>query len=120
MLRFTSLGRRLATIFTKSPGLFSRMSLTAIAPCSSHSLRTSARNSSASLLREPFGRPAGLPDWPGCQGAFRCAVFLGVFSPSAIRLLHDCCGVVHQLNCFDNGTAASGERKQHEEQFHTL
>ena len=30
-----------------------------------HASHRSRRNSSLSLLREPFGRPLGLPDWPG-------------------------------------------------------
>ena len=36
----------------------------------------SAKKSSLSLLREPCGRPLGLPDWPGFQGINpRCLCF---------------------------------------------
>ena len=42
---------------------------------------TSRKNSSLSLLREPFGRPLGLPDWPGFQGINpRCLCFRTVES----------------------------------------
>src|SRR4030095_13878700 len=34
-------------------------------PKACHTSQRSRKNSSLSLLREPFGRPLGLPDWPG-------------------------------------------------------
>src|SRR4029453_8430948 len=44
----------------------------------------SRKNSSLSLLREPCGRPLGLPDWPGFQGINpRCLCFRTVESLSA-------------------------------------
>ena len=43
--------------------------------------RDPRKNSSQSLLREPFGRPLGLPDWPGFQGINpRCLCFRTVES----------------------------------------
>src|SRR4029453_1784826 len=37
-------------------------------PKACHTSQRSRKKSSDSLLREPFGRPAGLPDCPGFQG----------------------------------------------------
>src|SRR4029453_11452641 len=37
-------------------------------PKACHASQRSRKKSSLSLLREPFGRPLGLPDWPGFQG----------------------------------------------------
>src|SRR5262245_16229833 len=37
-------------------------------PNACHASQRSRKNISLSLLREPRGRPLGLPDWPGFQG----------------------------------------------------
>jgi hypothetical protein len=53
-------------------------------PKACHASQRSRKNSSLSLLREPFGRPLGLPDWPGFQGINpRCLCFRTVESLSA-------------------------------------
>src|SRR5262249_53463558 len=53
-------------------------------PKASHASQRSRKKSSLSLLREPRGRPLGLPDWPGFQGINpRCLCFRSVESLSA-------------------------------------
>jgi hypothetical protein len=42
-----------------------RCSQAAALPIACHASQRSRKKSSDSLLREPFGRPLGLPDWPG-------------------------------------------------------
>jgi ABC-type uncharacterized transport system substrate-binding protein len=42
----------------------------------------------SNALREPLGRPAGLPDWPGLNNqGFCCASVLSVFEPSLLPCL---------------------------------
>src|SRR5215475_7805671 len=53
-------------------------------PKASHTSQRSRKKSSDSLLREPFGLPLGLPDWPGFHGINpRCLCFRTVESLSA-------------------------------------
>src|SRR6516164_4081689 len=50
-----------------TPGCSRRTFAMAFSPCLRKSRRSAQMTSSLSLLREPRGRPAGLPDCPGCQ-----------------------------------------------------
>src|ERR1700730_2289987 len=63
------------------------MAWSAARPCSCHSAYASVRKSLDSLLREPLGRPAGLPEWPGLNNqGFCCASVLSVFGPRLLPL----------------------------------
>src|SRR5262249_57039350 len=81
-LRLISCGSRLAAMRTKLDGSLRAHRLIASRPSSSHTLWKSLRNDSDNLLREPRGRPAGLPDCPGGQGGARLEL-AGLFCGSA-------------------------------------
>lgn len=56
-----------------SCGFSTRTASMALTPCAWKSSCSAAMKCSPSLLREPFGRPAGLPDFPGSNGRpMRC------------------------------------------------
>ena len=61
----SSLGISDATTRTNSTGCVHAAVISAGLPKACHASQRSRKNSSLSLLREPFGRPLGLPDWPG-------------------------------------------------------
>ena len=50
---------------TNSLGCVHAAVISAGLPKACHASQRSRKNFSLSLLREPFGRPLGLPDWPG-------------------------------------------------------
>jgi hypothetical protein len=79
-----SRGIKDATTRTNTDGSVSAVVISAGRPNSCHAACRSATNCSLSLLREPCGRPLGLPDWPGFQGINpRCLCFRTVESLSA-------------------------------------
>ena len=61
----SSLGISDATTRTNSLGCVHAAVISAGLPKACHASQRSRKNFSLSLLREPFGRPLGLPDWPG-------------------------------------------------------
>ena len=62
---------------------FSSLTLAIVSgPCSTKSACIASMKASPSLFREPFGRPAMLPDSPGFQAGLRVCSF-GVETPSA-------------------------------------
>ena len=61
----SSLGISDATTRTNSTGCVHAAVISAGLPKACHASQRSRKNSSLSLLREPRGRPLGLPDWPG-------------------------------------------------------
>ena len=80
----SSLGTSDATTRTNSTGCVHAAVISAGLPKACHASQRSRKNSSLSLLREPCGRPLGLPDWPGFQGINpRCLCFRTVKSLSA-------------------------------------
>jgi hypothetical protein len=70
-LRLMSCGSRLAATRTKVDGSLRATRRIASRPSSSQMRWKSERNDSDSLLREPRGRPLGLPLSPTCHGGFR-------------------------------------------------
>ena len=84
MVASSSLGISDATTRTNSTGCVHAAVISAGLPKACHASQRSRKNSSLSLLREPCGRPRGLPDWPGFQGINpRCLCFRTVESLSA-------------------------------------
>ena len=80
----SSLGISDAITRTNATGSFRAAVTSAGLPEVCQASQRSRKNSSLSLLREPFGRPLGLPDWPGFQGINpRCLCFRSVESLSA-------------------------------------
>ena len=80
----SSLGISDATTRTNSTGCVHAAVISAGLPKACRASQRSRKNSSLSLLREPCGRPLGLPDWPGFQGINpRCLCFRTVESLSA-------------------------------------
>ena len=76
MVASSSLGISDATTRTNSTGCVHAAVISAGLPKACHASQRSRKNSSLSLLREPCGRPLGLPDWPGFQGINpRCLCF---------------------------------------------
>ena len=65
MVASSSLGISDATTRTNSTGCVHAAVISAGLPKACHASQRSRKNSSLSLLREPCGRPLGLPDWPG-------------------------------------------------------
>jgi hypothetical protein len=81
----SSLGISDATTRTNSRGCVHAAVISAGLPNACHASQRSRKNSSLSLLREPFGLPLGLPDWPGFQGINpRCLCSRSVESLSAV------------------------------------
>jgi len=73
-LIFNSFGNKDAATRRYVSGCSTRHSSITSAPCSSKSARKSLRNVSANLVRDPLGRPIGLPDCPGFHFVgVRCA-----------------------------------------------
>jgi hypothetical protein len=72
-------GTRLATVRRYVAGLACRTRASTSDPWSAQSWARAAMNSSPNLFREPFGRPAGLPERPGSNGRptlFFCCIII--------------------------------------------
>ena len=81
MVASSSLGISVQPRARSSTGSVIAAVISAGRPQTCHARERSAKNSSLSLLREPCGRPLGLPDWPGFQGINpRCLCFRTVES----------------------------------------